>query len=145
MHAGVRFAGWILTVAIAMPTAGAGRGWVCDADVNIDAKVDVLDLLAVLGDWNTCGGGLGSGGPGTDVNGDSTVDVLDLLLVLKGWGEDCSPPEVTITPVAHVGDPVPGMDGRVVLVSPAAVGAMEGRTDYRIDLWVLACATRALM
>jgi len=108
--------GWILAAGAAgiglsaSVAAAAERGWVCDADVNIDAKVDVLDLLAVLGDWGTSGGGLGSGGPGTDVNGDGTVDVLDLLLVLKGWGEDCSPPAVSITPVAHVGDPVPGLD-----------------------------------
>lgn len=51
----------------------------CPADLDCSGSIDVLDLLAVLGDW-------GSDGPTTDLNGDGTVDVLDLLIVLGDWG-----------------------------------------------------------
>jgi hypothetical protein len=51
----------------------------CPADVNGDAFVDVLDLLAVLAAWGA------TSGP-EDINGDGQVDVLDLLLLLAAWG-----------------------------------------------------------
>lgn len=52
----------------------------CVGDLNGDETVDVLDLLAVLGDWGAC--------PGcdTDLNGDDNVNVLDLLELLGAWG-----------------------------------------------------------
>jgi hypothetical protein len=54
-------------------------GTPCPADVNGDAVVDVLDLLAVLAAWGN------TGGP-EDINGDGVVDVLDLLDLLAAWG-----------------------------------------------------------
>jgi parallel beta-helix repeat protein len=51
----------------------------CPADVNGDAFVDVLDLLAVLAAWGA------TSGP-EDINGDGVVDVLDLLALLSAWG-----------------------------------------------------------
>ena len=54
----------------------------CVGDINNDATVDITDLLAIVGDWNT--------GPGpADVNGDGNVDVADLLTVIDAWG-DCT-------------------------------------------------------
>ena len=53
------------------------------ADINRDGAVDVLDLLAVLGDWGTCSQ---FGCFQTDINVDGIVDVLDLLIVLAQWG-----------------------------------------------------------
>jgi hypothetical protein len=51
----------------------------CPADINGDATVDVLDLLAVLAAW-------GESDVPEDLNGDGTVDVLDLLELLAAWG-----------------------------------------------------------
>ena len=51
----------------------------CPPDINGDAVVDVLDLLALLAAWGN------PGGP-ADINGDGIVDVLDLLEVLAAWG-----------------------------------------------------------
>ena len=53
----------------------------CEGDVNGDAVVDVIDLLAVIGDW-------GSTGSDADVNGDGIVNVADILAVMAAWG-DC--------------------------------------------------------
>jgi hypothetical protein len=50
-------------------------------DINGDGYVDVLDLLFVISDWNTCTGNC----PG-DVNDDGTVDINDLLIVVAAWG-----------------------------------------------------------
>ncbi len=52
----------------------------CPADITDDGIVDVLDLLEVLAQWGTSGGG------GADITGDGIVDVLDLLEVLAAWG-----------------------------------------------------------
>ncbi len=52
-------------------------------DVDGDGKVDVLDLLIVLGDWGPC-----PPPPDecpADINADGVVDVLDLLIVLGAW------------------------------------------------------------
>jgi hypothetical protein len=51
----------------------------CPEDINGDAVVDVLDLLALLAAWGN------TGGP-EDINGDGIVDVLDLLQLLGAWG-----------------------------------------------------------
>jgi hypothetical protein len=51
----------------------------CSADTNGDQVVNVIDLLAVLADWDeAC--------VPTDINRDGIVDVLDLLEVLGQWG-----------------------------------------------------------
>jgi hypothetical protein len=50
-------------------------------DVNDDGVVDVLDLLFVISDWNTCADNCDG-----DVNGDGTVDINDLLIVVAAWG-----------------------------------------------------------
>ncbi len=61
-----------------------GGGWIAylgsPADINGDGKVDVLDLLQLLGAWGDC-----TGDCPEDINGDGTVDVLDLLELLAAW------------------------------------------------------------
>lgn len=52
------------------------------ADANGDGVVSVLDLLAVIGDWDS------DAGDG-DVNGDGLTNVLDLLAVIGDWGREC--------------------------------------------------------
>ncbi len=57
-------------------------------DVNTDGRVDVLDLLAVIGAWGPCPAS--RSGCLSDVSphrvGDGSVDVGDLLLVISNWG-----------------------------------------------------------
>ncbi len=48
-------------------------------DVNGDGFVNVVDLLAVVGNWGPCTG------CNEDINGDSVVDVVDLLAVIGAW------------------------------------------------------------
>jgi hypothetical protein len=48
-------------------------------DVNGDGTVDVVDLLAVVGNWGPCKD------CNEDINGDSMVDVVDLLAVIGAW------------------------------------------------------------
>ncbi|MAB82638.1 MAG: hypothetical protein CMJ24_04280 [Phycisphaerae bacterium] len=55
----------------------------CLGDSNHDNKVDVIDLLKLLGYWGPC-----TECPDVDLNGDGKVDVIDLLFVLSVWG-DC--------------------------------------------------------
>lgn len=60
-------------------------GPVCESgDVNGDGIVNVLDLLAVIGNWGACDP------PPTlcpaDLDNNGTVNVLDLLLVIGNWG-----------------------------------------------------------
>jgi probable HAF family extracellular repeat protein len=50
-------------------------------DVNGDGTVDVVDLLAVVGNWGPCKD------CNEDINGDSMVDVVDLLAVIGAWGQ----------------------------------------------------------
>ena len=52
------------------------------ADANGDGVVSVLDLLAVIADWDS------DAGDG-DVNGDGLTNVLDLLAVIGDWGREC--------------------------------------------------------
>jgi len=52
-------------------------------DLDGDGDVDVVDLLALLGDWGPC-----PDPPAecpADLNGDGRVDVLDLLMLLGNW------------------------------------------------------------
>lgn len=53
----------------------------CDADIDGDHLVNVMDLLQLISDWGS------DGGP-SDVNADGSVNVADLLLVIENWG-DC--------------------------------------------------------
>jgi probable HAF family extracellular repeat protein len=48
-------------------------------DVNGDGVVDVIDLLAVVGNWGPCKLCV------EDINGDGVVDVVDLLAVISAW------------------------------------------------------------
>jgi hypothetical protein len=55
----------------------------CDGDTNLDGKVDVDDLMAIIGAWGACPEG---GKCPTELTGDSTVDADDLLVVITAWG-----------------------------------------------------------
>ena len=52
----------------------------CIADINDDEKVDVDDLLTLLGSWGRCVN------CGADFNQDTYVDVIDLLYLIDSWG-----------------------------------------------------------
>ncbi len=52
----------------------------CQADLNNDGSVGILDLLALLAAWNS-----DPGGP-PDFDGDGNVGILDLLALLAEWG-----------------------------------------------------------
>jgi hypothetical protein len=49
------------------------------ADLNLDCRVNVTDLLGVLAVW-------GSADPAADINNDEVVDHFDLLFVVSEWG-----------------------------------------------------------
>ncbi|MCH2162802.1 MAG: hypothetical protein MK085_13130 [Phycisphaerales bacterium] len=51
----------------------------CNTDINLDRKVDVNDLLIVIGEW-------GREQSPADVARDGVVDVLDLLAIFETWG-----------------------------------------------------------
>ena len=51
-----------------------------EGDVNGDGQVNVVDVLAVIGDWNCVGD------CEADVNGDLIVNVEDVLIVLENFG-----------------------------------------------------------
>ena len=57
----------------------------CPSDFNDDGKVNITDLLKVLGSWGTsptpC-----PPTPKADLNGDCQVNVPDLLALLNNWG-----------------------------------------------------------
>lgn len=53
----------------------------CRGDLNFDRKVDVDDLMLVIGDWGTCTGDCKG-----DVDGTGAVDVQDVLNVIQNWG-----------------------------------------------------------
>ncbi|MHC4990739.1 MAG: dockerin type I domain-containing protein [Planctomycetota bacterium] len=55
----------------------------CPADVNLDGRVNVDDLVLVLLSW---GAPVGDGA--TDINQDGMVEMLDVLVVIQDWG-DC--------------------------------------------------------
>ncbi|MHC5024790.1 MAG: hypothetical protein ACYTGG_12950, partial [Planctomycetota bacterium] len=55
-------------------------GGVIPGDVNGDGVVDILDLLALLGDWGPCPPPCPS-----DIDGNGVVDIVDLLGLLANW------------------------------------------------------------
>ncbi|MBG79744.1 MAG: hypothetical protein CMJ39_03415 [Phycisphaerae bacterium] len=55
----------------------------CLGDSNLDGKIDIDDLLKLLGYWGAC-----EGCTDVDLNGDGRVDIEDLLRLLELWG-DC--------------------------------------------------------
>jgi hypothetical protein len=59
----------------------------CGGDVDQDFSVDIVDLLALLGNWGDCPEPCPPTCAG-DTNGDCTVDIVDLLELLSQWG-DC--------------------------------------------------------
>ncbi len=64
--------------------SSAGVECVCPADLNGDAVVGILDLLALLAAWGPC-----PDPPDlcpADLNGDGAVGILDLLILLANWG-----------------------------------------------------------
>jgi PKD repeat protein len=58
----------------------------CYEDIDGSGTVDVVDLLALIGNWGDCSGC--DNFPPGDVNYDMVVDVSDILLVVGSWG-DC--------------------------------------------------------
>ncbi|HRP63499.1 MAG TPA: dockerin type I domain-containing protein [Phycisphaerales bacterium] len=54
-------------------------------DLNNDGRVDVLDLLILLGAWGGCPNTAGNDCP-ADLNNTGNVDVQDLLILLSNWG-----------------------------------------------------------
>jgi len=52
----------------------------CIGDINTDAVVNVLDLLAIINAWGGCKG------CSEDINNDSYVNVADLLAIIESWG-----------------------------------------------------------
>lgn len=54
-------------------------------DLNNDGRVDVLDLLILLGAWGGCPNTAGNDCP-ADLNHSGNVDVQDLLILLGNWG-----------------------------------------------------------
>jgi predicted outer membrane repeat protein len=59
------------------------QGTPCLADITGDGKVNVADLLTIIGAWGDCV----SGQPcNSDVTLDGTVGVSDLLLIITSWG-----------------------------------------------------------
>ena len=53
----------------------------CQADINGDAMVNVIDLLAVINVWGFCPAPCPA-----DTNSDGSVNVSDLLAVINAWG-----------------------------------------------------------
>ena len=53
----------------------------CPADLDSAARVDVNDLLALLGAWGACGKSCPE-----DLDDDGSVDAGDLGELLKAWG-----------------------------------------------------------
>jgi len=49
------------------------------ADIDADCRVDVADLLFLLGEW-------GKANSPADIDGDGVVDFFDLLALLRDWG-----------------------------------------------------------
>ena len=69
-HSEIEFALDAREVAVVAPP--------CPADLDGSGAVDIDDLLAVVGGWNSSQG---------DITGDGTTDIADVLAVLDGFGE----------------------------------------------------------
>ena len=89
---GIMSATWTLSVADDQTLLGAAPGAnlvleltgyiAIDGDLNLDRRVDDLDLGILLSHWNQTG----QGWIGGDLDGDGTVDDLDLGIMLGNWG-----------------------------------------------------------
>ena len=64
-------------ICVLVPDCSLPGELACEADLDGDGMVGVIDFLTVLGSW---------GGPGGDANGDGTTDILDFLAVIGSWG-----------------------------------------------------------
>ncbi len=67
-------------IHLVMNVYGVSAKCACSWDLDGDANVGILDLLALLAAWGT-----DPGGP-PDFDGDGTVGILDLLTLLANWG-----------------------------------------------------------
>ena len=56
---------------------------VTSADINGDGKVDLFDVLEVLGVWGACGTNLACNK--ADLNCDGNVNLLDMSLLINAW------------------------------------------------------------
>jgi hypothetical protein len=54
-------------------------------DLDLDCRVGITDLLALLSAWGPCGPPCPPGCPG-DIDGDCAVGITDLLALLASWG-----------------------------------------------------------
>lgn len=87
----VQIDGGVPTTYLDYATISADSSLTCYGDITTDGEVNVLDLLAVIGEWGPC--------PNpqkyvcradikcpTQCDGDGVVNVIDLLAVISGWG-----------------------------------------------------------
>ncbi len=56
----------------------------CDADINGDGVINILDFTTLLVEWGKVGVS------DADINGDLIVDIADFSTLLITWGSDCS-------------------------------------------------------
>lgn len=58
-------------------------------DFDHDCDVDVVDIMAVAGLWNSQAGD-GTYSTAYDLDGDGDIDVVDIMQVAAAWGEVCT-------------------------------------------------------
>jgi hypothetical protein len=114
-------------------SAGARAALPCDADLNGDGAVGIVDFLGLLEAWGT-----NPGGP-PDLDGDGTVSVTDMLDLLASWG-----------PIAvSFGPPMPDAEAKQIgleMLGPAGPLFLPPATYERIhdDLLAIRHDTPAL-
>ncbi len=64
---------------------------ICEADYNVDARVDVLDFLDFIDDFAACDQQVAPCGSfgNPDINGDTIIDILDFLDFFDAFGQGC--------------------------------------------------------
>ena len=72
-----------LALGVVMSLAAPSGYGQSSADLDGDCRVDILDLLLLLGSWGPCASPEHCP---RDIDGDGAVDLNDLLIVLGAWG-----------------------------------------------------------
>ena len=76
----------LVVTSLGAPKKPSGNKTPCEkADLDGNKKIDIEDLLALLGKYGSKGSSTGK----ADTNGDKTVDIEDLLHVLGQYGAKC--------------------------------------------------------